>query len=83
MIRQYYAPRRRGGDHPLGVGVIAAGTVFHLQSGTWFDDRHRGSPMPLDAGCQPHGADRNSRCRSRDRAIQSDIRSPNLCEARQ
>jgi hypothetical protein len=25
MLRQYHAPRFRGGDNPLRVGVIAAG----------------------------------------------------------
>ena len=35
MLRQYHAPRRQGGDNPLGVGTIALGAVFYLQ-----DDGH-------------------------------------------
>ena len=31
MIRQYGAQRRRGGVNPLGVGVIAAGSIYYLQ----------------------------------------------------
>ena len=35
MLRQYHAPRRLGGDNPLGVGTVALGAVFYLQ-----DDGH-------------------------------------------
>ena len=31
MIRQYKAPRRRGGYNPLGVGVIAVGSIYYLR----------------------------------------------------
>ena len=48
MIRQYYAQRRRGGDNPLGVGVIAAGTIFYLQPEWWWRDRYRGTPTRRD-----------------------------------
>ena len=30
MIRQYHAQRRRGGHNPLGVGVIAVGSIFYV-----------------------------------------------------
>lgn len=36
MIRQYRAHRCMGGDNPLGVGVIAAGSIFYLQDGAFF-----------------------------------------------
>lgn len=36
MLRQYHAPRRQGGDNPLGVGTLAVGSIFCLQDdGTW------------------------------------------------
>jgi hypothetical protein len=48
MIRQYYAQRRRGGDNPLGVGVIPAGAIFYLQPDCWWRDRYRGKPVCRD-----------------------------------
>lgn len=45
MIRQYYAQRRRGGDNPLGVGIIPAGAIFYLQPDWWWRDRYRGKPI--------------------------------------
>lgn len=45
MLRQYHAQRRRGGDNPLGVGVIPAGAVFYLQDDGWWRDRCRGTPI--------------------------------------
>ena len=39
MMRQYFARRRRGGTNPLGVGVIAVGSVYYLQDATYFRDR--------------------------------------------
>ena len=45
MIRQYGAQRRRGGDNPLGVGMVAAGTIVYLQDDGWWRDRYRGRPV--------------------------------------
>ncbi len=42
MIRQYYAQRARGGDNPLRVGVIAVGSIYHLQDEGFFRDRYGG-----------------------------------------
>ena len=42
MIRQYYAQRRRGGPNPLGVGVIAIGSLYYLQDEGFFRDRSGG-----------------------------------------
>ena len=42
MIRQYFAHRRRGGDNPLGVGVIAVGSIYYLQESAFFRDRFGG-----------------------------------------
>src|SRR5271169_4401078 len=42
MIRQYKASRRRGGDNPLGVGVIAVGSIYYLQDRGYFHDRFGG-----------------------------------------
>lgn len=42
MIRQYRAHRRRGGANPLGVGVIAAGSIYYLQDRGFFHDRFGG-----------------------------------------
>jgi hypothetical protein len=39
MIRQYGGHRRRGGINPLGVGVIATGSIFYLQNRGFLDDR--------------------------------------------
>ncbi|MEK8121607.1 hypothetical protein WOB59_00355 [Methylocystis sp. IM4] len=44
MMRQYYAQRRRGGDNPKGVGVIAVGSIYYLQDDSYFRDRFRGAP---------------------------------------
>jgi len=33
MIRQYGAQHCQGGDNPLRVGVVAAGSIFYLQDG--------------------------------------------------
>jgi hypothetical protein len=45
MIRQYYAQRRRGGDNPKGVGVIAVGSIYYLQNDSYWRDRFRGMPV--------------------------------------
>jgi len=42
MMRQYGAQRCRGGDNPLRVGVVAVGSVFHLQDEGFFRDRYGG-----------------------------------------
>ena len=42
MNRQYRAQRRQGGANPLGVGIIAAGSIFYLQDETFFRGCHRG-----------------------------------------
>jgi hypothetical protein len=42
MIRQYKAYRRRGGYNPLGVGVIAIGSIYYLQDRGFFHDRFGG-----------------------------------------
>ena len=39
MIRQYRAHRRRRGVNPLGVGVIATGSIYYLQDRGFFHDR--------------------------------------------
>ena len=45
MMRQYGGCRRRCGANPLGVGVIAVGSVYYLQNSRWFGDRYRGPPV--------------------------------------
>ena len=45
MIRQYNAQRRQGGNNPLGIGVIAIGTIFYVQDEGWWRDRYRGAPI--------------------------------------
>ena len=45
MIRQYHAQRRQGGNNPLGIGVIAIGTIFYVQDEGWWRDRYRGAPI--------------------------------------
>lgn len=45
MIRQYGAQRSRGGDNPLRVGVVAAGSIFYLQDKAFFHDRHGGTAV--------------------------------------
>ena len=42
MIRQYFAHRGGGGDNPLGVGVIAVGSIYYLQDAGFFRDRFGG-----------------------------------------
>lgn len=42
MIRQYKAHRRRGGYNPLGVGVIAIGSIYYLQDRGFFHARFGG-----------------------------------------
>ena len=42
MIRQYRTHRRRGGVNPLGVGVIATGSIYYLQDRGFFHDRFGG-----------------------------------------
>ena len=42
MMREYRAPRRRGGDNPLGVGVIALGSIYYFQDEAYFRDRYGG-----------------------------------------
>ena len=40
-MRQYRAQRCRGGGYnPLGVGVIAVGSIFYLQDREFFDSRY-------------------------------------------
>lgn len=39
MMRQYGASPRRGGNNPLGVGVIAIGSLYFLQDEGYFRDR--------------------------------------------
>ena len=36
MIRQYYAARCMGGDNPLRIGIIAAGSIYYLQDQEFF-----------------------------------------------
>lgn len=48
MMRQYYAQRRQGGDNPKGVGVIAVGSIYYLQSDSYWRDRFRGKPVSRD-----------------------------------
>ncbi len=45
MIRQYYARRARGGDNPLRVGTVAAGSIFYLQDAGFFRDRYGGTAL--------------------------------------
>lgn len=45
MMRQYHASRRQGGDNPLGVGVIAVGSIYYLQDEDFWRDRYRGRPV--------------------------------------
>jgi hypothetical protein len=45
MIRQYRAHRRRGGVNPLGVGVIATGSIYYLQDRGFVHDRSGGQPI--------------------------------------
>jgi hypothetical protein len=41
MLRQYHAGRRQGGGNSRGVGAIAVGSIYYLQSREFF---HR-SPL--------------------------------------
>ena len=45
MIRQYYAQRAQGGDNPLRVGVIAVGSIYHLQDQSYFRDPYGGQAV--------------------------------------
>ena len=45
MIRQYYAQRAQGGDNPLRVGVIAVGSIYHLQDHSYFRDPYGGQAV--------------------------------------
>ena len=45
MIRQYRGQRRRGGANPLGVGVIATGSIYYLQERGFFDSRFGGQAV--------------------------------------
>ena len=45
MLRQYHAPRRQGGDNPLGGGTIAIGSVFYLQDDGYWRARFRGAAI--------------------------------------
>ncbi len=38
MLRHYYAQRRRGGVNPLGVGVVAIGSIYRLNHDFTCDD---------------------------------------------
>ena len=42
MIRQYWGQRRRAGANPLGVGVVATGSIYYLQDRGFFHDRFGG-----------------------------------------
>lgn len=44
MNRQYYAPRRRGGQNPHGVGTVPIGTIVYLQN-TGLRIGRNGSPV--------------------------------------
>lgn len=48
MIRQYGAQRRRGGTNPLGVGMIAGGSIYYLQDRDFFDSRLGGLAVCRD-----------------------------------
>ena len=48
MIRQYGAQRRRRGANPLGVGVIATGSIYYLQDRAFFDSRFGGRAVCRD-----------------------------------
>jgi hypothetical protein len=50
MIRQYKAHRRRRGYNPLGVGVIAIGSIYYLQDRGFFHDRFGGRAICLCFG---------------------------------
>lgn len=45
MIRQYYAHRRQGGANPLGVGTIAANSIYYLQDEGYFRSRYGEAPV--------------------------------------
>ena len=45
MIHQYHAQRRRGGSNPLGIGVIAIGSLYYLQDEGFFRDRSGGQAI--------------------------------------
>ena len=45
MMRQYGASPRRGGANPLGVGIIAVGTILYLEDDGYFHDRHGGTAV--------------------------------------
>ncbi len=45
MMRQYRAHRRMGGHNPLGVGVVAVGSIFYLQDRAYFDSRFGGTAI--------------------------------------
>ncbi len=45
MIRQYHAQRCQGGSNPLGVGVIAIGSIYYLQDEGFFRDRFGGTAI--------------------------------------
>ena len=45
MMRQYGAHRRMGGHNPLGVGVIAVGSIFYLQDRAFFSNRFGGQAV--------------------------------------
>ena len=45
MIRQYHAQRSQGGNNPLRVGVIAAGSIYYIQDEGFFRDRYSGRPV--------------------------------------
>lgn len=45
MMRQYKAQRRMGGHNPLGVGVVAVGSIFYLQDRAYFDSRFGGTAV--------------------------------------
>ena len=44
-MRQYGAHRRMGGHNPLGVGVIAVGSIFYLQDRAFFSNRFGGQAV--------------------------------------
>ena len=50
MMRQYGAHRRMGGHNPLGVGVIAVGSIFYLQDHAFFSNRFGGQAVRYASG---------------------------------
>lgn len=45
MLRHYYAQWRRGGVNPLGVGVIALGSIYYIQDAGYSRARFVAPPV--------------------------------------